>query len=160
MVIKALGFDPEDLPKLFDANELQVTKWGTIKADFDTMETNLKGVFPNENLVLKSDFQIYFYNPHLGKRAAELLQGGAVMDRLLQPHESHTNYVLQFMMDYNLQGMNTVNRVLGCSVSDYNLALTQINLSHALFRRGKLHDEYDDMEPIFEPPWKAKRRNW
>lgn len=44
------------------------------------------------------------------KRAAELLQGGAVMDRLLQPHESHTNYVLQFMMDYNLQGMNTVNR--------------------------------------------------
>jgi hypothetical protein len=45
MVIKALGFDPEDLPKLFDANVLQVTKWGTIKADFDTMETNLKGVF-------------------------------------------------------------------------------------------------------------------
>ena len=94
------------------------------------------------------------------KRAAELLQGGAVMDRLLQPHESHTNYVLQFMMDYNLQGMNTVNRVLGCSVSDYNLTLTQINLSHALFRRGKLHDEYDDMDPIFEPPWKVKRRNW
>ena len=44
------------------------------------------------------------------KRAAELLQGGAVMDRLLQPHESHTNYVLQFMMDYNLQGMNTVRK--------------------------------------------------
>ena len=46
------------------------------------------------------------------KRAAELLQGGAVMDRLLQPHESHTNYVLQFMMDYNIQGMNTVSVVL------------------------------------------------
>ena len=26
MVIKALGFDPEDLPYLFDAKELQVTK--------------------------------------------------------------------------------------------------------------------------------------
>ena len=38
----------------------------------------------------------------------ELLQNGAVMDKLLQPHESHINYVLQFMMDYNLQGMNTV----------------------------------------------------
>ena len=51
------------------------------------------------------------------KRAAELLQGGAVMDRLLQPHESHTNYVLQFMMDYNLQGMNTVRRgVIKCTV--------------------------------------------
>ena len=51
MVIKALGFDPEDLPKLFDANELQVTKWGTIKADFDTMETNLKGVFAAGDIV-------------------------------------------------------------------------------------------------------------
>ena len=31
------------------------------------------------------------------------------MDTVLQPHESHTNYVLQWMMDYNLQGMNPVN---------------------------------------------------
>ena len=46
-----------------------------------------------------------------------MLQGGAVMDRLLQPHESHTNYVLQFMMDYNLQGMNTVREgVMKCAV--------------------------------------------
>jgi len=51
MVIKALGFDPEDLPNLFDAKELQVTKWGTIKADFDTMETNLKGVFAAGDIV-------------------------------------------------------------------------------------------------------------
>ena len=51
MVIKALGFDPEDLPTLFEANELQVTKWGTIKADFDTMETNLKGVFAAGDIV-------------------------------------------------------------------------------------------------------------
>ena len=54
-------------------------------------------------------FQIFFYNPHMVKKAAELLQNGAVMDKLLQPHESHINYVLQFMMDYNLQGMNTVS---------------------------------------------------
>ena len=51
MVIKALGFDPEDLPNLFDTKELQVTKWGTIKADFDTMETNLKGVFAAGDIV-------------------------------------------------------------------------------------------------------------
>ena len=51
MVIKALGFDPEDIPNLFDAKELQVTKWGTIKADFDTMETNLKGVFAAGDIV-------------------------------------------------------------------------------------------------------------
>ena len=51
MVIKALGFDPENLPYLFDAKELQVTKWGTIKADFDTMETNLNGVFAAGDIV-------------------------------------------------------------------------------------------------------------
>ena len=51
MVIKALGFDPEDLPLLFDSKELQVTKWGTIKTDFDTMETNLKGVFAAGDIV-------------------------------------------------------------------------------------------------------------
>ena len=51
MVIKALGFDPEDLPYLFDSKNLQVTKWGTIKADFDTMETNLKGVFAAGDIV-------------------------------------------------------------------------------------------------------------
>ena len=51
MVIKALGFDPENLPLLFDAQELQVTKWGTIKTDFDTMETNLNGVFAAGDIV-------------------------------------------------------------------------------------------------------------
>ena len=51
LVIKALGFDPENLPQLFDAQELQVTKWGTIKTDFDTLETNIKGVFAAGDIV-------------------------------------------------------------------------------------------------------------
>ena len=51
MVIKALGFDPEDLPHLFDCKELQVTKWGTLKTDFDTMQTNLDGVFAAGDIV-------------------------------------------------------------------------------------------------------------
>ncbi len=48
---KALGFDPEELPKLFQEERLQVTKWGTIKADFDTMETNIPGVFAAGDIV-------------------------------------------------------------------------------------------------------------
>jgi glutamate synthase (NADPH/NADH) small chain len=51
MVIKALGFNPENLPLLFDAQELQVTKWGTVKTDFDTMETNLSGVFAAGDII-------------------------------------------------------------------------------------------------------------
>ena len=51
IVIKALGFDPENLPKLFDCDDLQVTKWGTLKTDFDTMETNLQGVFAAGDII-------------------------------------------------------------------------------------------------------------
>ena len=51
IIIKALGFDPEELPKLFDEEKLQITKWGTIKADFDTMETNISGVFAAGDIV-------------------------------------------------------------------------------------------------------------
>ena len=51
MVIKALGFDPEDLPNLFGSKDLKVTKWGTLKTDFDTMETNLTGVFAAGDII-------------------------------------------------------------------------------------------------------------
>ena len=51
IVIKALGFDPENLPKLFGSKELQITKWGTLKTDFDTLETNLPGVFAAGDIV-------------------------------------------------------------------------------------------------------------
>ena len=51
IIIKALGFDPEELPKLFDEEQLQVTKWGTIKTDFDSMETNLSGVFAAGDII-------------------------------------------------------------------------------------------------------------
>ena len=50
-VIKSLGFDPEDLPKLFDAEELEVSKWGTIKINLNTMKTNLDGVFAAGDIV-------------------------------------------------------------------------------------------------------------
>ena len=51
MVIKSLGFDPEDLPNLFGNPNLKVTQWGTIKADFDTLQTNLDGVFAAGDIV-------------------------------------------------------------------------------------------------------------
>ena len=51
LVIKSLGFDPEDLPKLFNSEELLVSKWGTIKIDLKTMETNIKGIFAAGDIV-------------------------------------------------------------------------------------------------------------
>jgi glutamate synthase (NADPH/NADH) small chain len=51
LVIKSLGFDPEDLPNLFNAKELNVSRWGTIKVNLDTMQTNLEGVFAAGDIV-------------------------------------------------------------------------------------------------------------
>lgn len=45
IAIKALGFDPEDLPTLFGAPELSVTKWGTVKVNEPSKMTELEGVF-------------------------------------------------------------------------------------------------------------------
>tara|TARA_X000001036_G_scaffold92927_1_gene85429 strand:- start:6068 stop:7507 length:1440 start_codon:yes stop_codon:yes gene_type:complete len=51
LVIRSLGFDPENLPKLFNANSLAISKWGTIKIDLRTMQTNLDGVFAAGDIV-------------------------------------------------------------------------------------------------------------
>jgi len=51
MVITALGFEAEDLPKLFGAAELGVTRWGTVRVDHKTMMTNLDGVFAVGDIV-------------------------------------------------------------------------------------------------------------
>ncbi|MDO9431571.1 MAG: NAD(P)-dependent oxidoreductase [Pseudomonadota bacterium] len=51
LVIKALGFDPEDLPTQFGAPDLAVSRWGTLKADFKTMQTSLPGVFAAGDIV-------------------------------------------------------------------------------------------------------------
>jgi len=51
LVIKALGFEPEDLPTLWDQPELPVTRWGTIKAAFQTGATELDGVYAVGDIV-------------------------------------------------------------------------------------------------------------
>jgi glutamate synthase (NADPH) small chain len=51
LVIKALGFEPEDLPKLWGVPGLDVTRWGTIRADFNTGKTSLEGVYAAGDIV-------------------------------------------------------------------------------------------------------------
>ena len=51
LVIKALGFDAEDLPTLFAAPELGVSRWGTVLVDGKTLMTSLDGVFAAGDIV-------------------------------------------------------------------------------------------------------------
>ena len=51
LVIKALGFEPEELPKLWETDGLEVTNWGTVKAAFTTGETALENVYAVGDIV-------------------------------------------------------------------------------------------------------------
>ncbi|TPG58495.1 NAD(P)-dependent oxidoreductase [Roseomonas nepalensis] len=51
LVIKALGFDPEDLPRMFDEPGLGVSRWGTLTVDRRNMMTSLPGVFAAGDIV-------------------------------------------------------------------------------------------------------------
>ncbi|WP_298437530.1 NAD(P)-dependent oxidoreductase [uncultured Jannaschia sp.] len=75
LVIKALGFEPEDLPTLWGAPELEVTRWGTVKADFRTHETGLDGVYAVGDIVRGASLVVWAIRD--GREAAE-----AILDRL------------------------------------------------------------------------------
>ena len=51
LVIKALGFEAEDLPTLWGSPELPVTRWGTVKAEYETGATELEGVYAIGDIV-------------------------------------------------------------------------------------------------------------
>ncbi|MCR9080185.1 MAG: NAD(P)-dependent oxidoreductase [Hyphomonadaceae bacterium] len=69
MVIKALGFDPEDLPVLFDEPSLRVNRWGAIQVDFKTMETSLPGVYAAGDIVRGASLVVWAIVD--GREAAE-----------------------------------------------------------------------------------------
>ena len=85
MVIKALGFDPEDLPNLFGSKNLSITKWGTLKTNFDTMETNLPGVFAAGDIIRGASLVVWAIKD--GRDAAESIK------KYLERHEFKSEQV-------------------------------------------------------------------
>ncbi len=71
LVIKALGFDAEDLPGLFGSPDLRVTKWGTIRADHTTKMTSLEGVFAAGDIVRGASLVVWAVRD--GRDAAEAM---------------------------------------------------------------------------------------
>ena len=72
LVIKSLGFDPENLPKLFNAKELVVSQWGTIKIDLKSMQTNLDGVFAAGDIVRGASLVVWAIRD--GRDAADQIE--------------------------------------------------------------------------------------
>lgn len=69
LVIKALGFDPEPLPQLWDAPELGVSRWGTLKVGQDSFMTTLPGVFAAGDIVRGASLVVWAIRD--GRDAAE-----------------------------------------------------------------------------------------
>jgi glutamate synthase (NADPH/NADH) small chain len=72
LVIKALGFDPEDLPAAFGEPALALTRWGTIKVDPRTMMTSLPGVFAAGDIVRGASLVVWGIRD--GRDAAERIE--------------------------------------------------------------------------------------
>ncbi|MBU3030026.1 NAD(P)-dependent oxidoreductase [Paracoccus marinaquae] len=69
LVIKALGFEAEDLPKLWNTDGLEVTRWGTVKADFQTHRTSIPGVYAVGDIVRGASLVVWAIRD--GREAAE-----------------------------------------------------------------------------------------
>ena len=72
IIIKALGFDPEDLPRLFNDPDLTVSKWGTIKVNMKSMETSIPGVFAAGDIVRGASLVVWAIKD--GREAAHSIQ--------------------------------------------------------------------------------------
>ncbi len=77
LVIKALGFEPEDLPRLWRVEGLEVTRWGTVKADFRSHATSLPGVFAAGDIVRGASLVVWAIRD--GREAAD-----AILDYIAQ----------------------------------------------------------------------------
>ncbi|KAH0536373.1 hypothetical protein FGG08_006747 [Glutinoglossum americanum] len=53
--------------------------------------------------------KIYIFNPRHMTRLVDLLQQGSIMKTVFQPYESHLQYLLQWMCDYNLYGCGYID---------------------------------------------------
>jgi len=71
LVIMALGFMPEDLPALWNEEALEVTRWGTILADFRTHETKLPGVYAVGDIVRGASLVVWAIRD--GREAADAM---------------------------------------------------------------------------------------
>ena len=73
LVIKALGFEPEELPRLWGVEGLEVTRWGTIKAEFETGQTSLPGIFAAGDIVRGASLVVWAIRD--GRDAAAAILG-------------------------------------------------------------------------------------
>ncbi|OCK80764.1 DNA polymeras-like protein zeta catalytic subunit [Lepidopterella palustris CBS 459.81] len=109
------------------------------KAVFVGHITLVKGIpFYGYHVGYKFFLKIYLLNPLHMTRLADLLHQGAIMNKVLQPHESHLQYLLQWMCDYNLYG---------CAYIDCSTVKFRSPLPECVETSGLMHQWHDGNIP-------------
>ncbi len=86
LVVKALGFDPEELPTMFGTRELGVTRWGTLRVDHKSMMTSLDGVFAAGDIVRGASLVVWAIRD--GRDVAEKMQAWLKVKALVKQKEA------------------------------------------------------------------------
>ncbi|MBM1815479.1 NAD(P)-dependent oxidoreductase [Pseudosulfitobacter pseudonitzschiae] len=80
IVIMALGFEPEALPTLWDQPDLEVTRWGTVMAEFTTGKTAMDGVYAVGDIVRGASLVVWAIRD--GRDCAN-----AILDQMKAPQQ-------------------------------------------------------------------------
>ncbi|PBP17118.1 DNA polymerase zeta catalytic subunit, partial [Diplocarpon rosae] len=79
-------------------------------AKFVARITLAKGVpFYGFHVGYRFYLKIYMLNPMVMTRLSDLLRQGIIMKKVFQPYEAHLQFLLQWMVDYNLYGCGYIN---------------------------------------------------
>lgn len=109
----------------------------------------------------KPFLRISLYSPYHIKKAADACQTGRVIGQQLRCYETHIPYFLQFMMDYGLFGMDSVNlsqanlietedkgRISACDL-ELECSASQVLNVQSLHRFGSLRNDATGPFPAF-----------
>ncbi|GAB0133099.1 hypothetical protein EsDP_00001515 [Epichloe bromicola] len=104
-------------------------------AKFVARITLVKGIpFYGFHVGYRFFLKIYMFNPIVMTRLADLLQQGVIMKRKFQPYEAHLQYLLQFMVDYNLYGcdyLDSSKTAFRAPVPEYDFSSNSPHLWHS-----------------------------
>jgi hypothetical protein len=115
------------------------------------------GYHEKETLHLK----IYLYNPDMIHRLSDLLSNGLILGEWFQVFEAHVPFNLQFLMDYNLFGMNLIYlnsfKFRRCLVEESSSgdASIQFNISNFSILKDGINSS-SSIEQSFSEIWNLK----
>ncbi|KAI8378836.1 putative DNA polymerase zeta catalytic subunit [Choanephora cucurbitarum] len=89
---------------------MNLAKPNTVKDQHIAAIVLVKGVpFYGYHVGYQPFLKIYLTDPQEKQAMLNILQTGAIMNTSFQPFEAHLNFELQFLMDYNLYGMDWIH---------------------------------------------------